>query len=194
MNKLLISATFIGLVGLTACSESEIDLGASAGESLKDYDDLAALSEQIDDGQLAASDTTSRAGTATLTGAIGIGELGDDENLELVGDLSIDANFDTNAATGSATGFTVFNGDTDGVEGDVSGTLTMANGTINGADFDATMAGTLTEGGDDFEFDLLLDGGFYDNGGDLVVGGDVTGSMIDGDDVESVEGGFVAVE
>jgi hypothetical protein len=194
MNKLLISATFIGLVGLTACSESGSDLGASAGENLADYEDLAALSEQIDEGQLAASDTTSRAGTATFTGAIGLGELGDDGDLELVGDLSIDANFDANTATGSATGFTIFNGDTDGVEGDVGGTLTLDNGTINGTDFDATLAGTLTESGDNFDFDLLLDGGFYDNNGDLIVGGDVIGTMDDGGTIESVEGGFVAVE
>jgi len=202
MNKLVISAATISLLGLAACSGGGSDGGAgvgndqeaSAGESFSDYDDIVDLSEQIDAGNLAAVDTTSRAGTATLTGAIGIGNLSDEENLELIGDLSVDANFDSDTATGSATGFTLFNGDTGDVESDVTGALTMGNGTISGADFDATMAGTLTESGEDFDLDLALDGGFYDDGGELVLGGDVAGTILDGEGVENVEGGFAAVE
>ncbi|WP_375280246.1 hypothetical protein [Pseudooctadecabacter sp.] len=41
-----------------------------------------------------------------------------------------------------------------------------------------------------------MDGGFYDNDGDLAVAGEVTGSMLDVSDggTDDVDGGFVATE
>ena len=210
MNKNLILALLgSAALAISACSNGSGGgsdggggsggLGASAGESLTDYDDLSDLLDEITDDNLTDVDTTARTGTATLTGALGIGDLGDDEDLTLIGDLTINANFDTDTATGSATGFTLFNEDTDEVDrnGDVTETLTMSNGTISGTDFDADMDGTLTNAGDDFAVDLEMDGGFYDNGGDLVVGGEVTGTIVEvgsGDVPENVEGGFVATE
>lgn len=179
------------IFALTACGSGEDSpFGASTGESLTDYDAADALLTDILDGNLTATDTTSRTGAVTMTGAVGVGELGDDENLTVIGDLVIEADFDTDTATGEATGFTLFDDDTDGVESDIGGTLTLTGGTISGTDFDANLDGTLTEYEDSFGVALILDGTFADNGGDLVVGGDVTGT-IDGDDVN---GGFVASE
>lgn len=185
------------LFGLAACGSSGdgADLGASAGESLTDYDGLDALLTDIENGALTAEDTSARTGSVSLTGAVAVDELGDDENLTLVGDLSMSANFDTDTASGTADGFTLFNDDTDAVESNVTGTLTMSGGTISGTDFDATMSGTLGEGGDNFGVDVTLDGGFFDNGGDLVVGGDLTGTITDADGgIDVVDGAFVASE
>jgi len=184
------------LMSMAACSSSsDGGLGASAGENIADYDDLDAILVDIENGALAAEDTSARTGVATMDGAIGLSDLGEDGDLTLVGDMTIAANFDTDIATGSADGFTVFNEDSGNVDSDVGGTLTMEGGTISGSDFDATMNGTLTENGDRFDLALTLDGGFYDNGGDLVVGGDVNGTITDADgDVETSTGGFIATE
>lgn len=162
---------------------------------MTDYDELADLSDDFDNGLLTAQDTSARTGTATLTGAVGIGELGDDGNLTAVGDLLISADFDTDTATGSADGWTLFDEDTDAVESDLAGSLTLSGGTISGSDFDADLNGTLTEGEEDFDLALTLDGGFFDNGGDLGVAGELTGTITDPDGFdEAASGGFAAVE
>ncbi|MEJ8561888.1 hypothetical protein QTO30_12145 [Yoonia sp. GPGPB17] len=199
-KSLFLALAGLSLLGLTACGSSGgsgggASLGDSAGESLTDYDDVDDLLTDIEDGTLAAEDTTARTGSVSMTGAVGVSDLGDDENLTLIGDLVVNANFDTDTATGSADGFTLFDEDTDAVDSDVTGSLTMSGGTINAADFDAMLSGTLTESGDDFDVALTLDGGFADNGGTLVVGGGVSGTITGPDAMpEDVEGGFAASE
>lgn len=184
----------LGTTGLTLAA-----CGSSGGDAAFDsFQDDIALSNAIEDGELAGVDTSTRTGTATMTGAIGIGDLGDDEELELIGELSVQADFDSDTASGSASNFGIYEEDTGRLaeDGQVSGSLTMSNGTISGQDFDADMNGRLTNAGDDFDLGLALDGKFYDRGGDLVVGGDVTGTITDVGslDVQNVEGGFVASE
>ena len=210
-----------GLFALTACSTSGGggsagggsggggsngsgggDLGASAGESLTDYADLETLLARIqnNDTSLTPEDTSTRTGSVSMTGAVGIEQLGETGNLTLVGDLAMTANFDTDTATGSATGFTLFNVDTEQVEADVTGTVPMSNGTISGTDFDANMNGNLsidggTYGGT-YGIAAALDGRFYDDNGRLVVGGAVTGNVTNPDStIDSIQqSGFVATE
>lgn len=192
----MIFMVFGSVLSLTACGSSEdTGLGASSGESLTDYDAIDAIYSDVEDGALTAEDTTARTGSATLNGAIGLSELGDEGTLTAIGDLVISADFDSDTATGSADGWTLFDEDTDAVESDLGGSLTMTSGTISGTDFDATMSGTLTENSDDFDLSLILDGGFFDNGGDLVVGGDVTGTITNPDgSSDPATGGFAATE
>lgn len=198
MNKsLFLALVGSSLLGLAACSGSggSVDLGASAGESPSDYDDLAALLTDIENGVLTPEDTSAQTGAVTMTGAVAVDELGEDANLTLVGDLVMTADFDTDTASGSADGFTLFNDTTDSVESDVTGALTMSGGTITGSAFDATMSGTLVNEGDDFGVDLTLDGSFYDNVGNLAVGGGLTGTIANPDGgIDAVAGAFVATE
>lgn len=196
MKRTMIFMVFGSVLSLTACGSSEdTGLGASSGESLTDYDAIDAIYSDVEDGALTAEDTTARTGSATLNGAIGLSELGDEGTLTAIGDLVISADFDSDTATGSADGWTLFDEDTDAVESDLGGSLTMTSGTISGTDFDATMSGTLTENSDDFDLSLILDGGFFDNGGDLVVGGDVTGTITNPDgSSDPATGGFAATE
>jgi hypothetical protein len=185
MNKSTISALALGLIVLAAC-------GGGADRDAQ-YVALLSLYEGIEDGNLPSVDVSSRAGQATLNGIVGVGNVGDDNELEVIGDLTIAADFDADVATGSASGFTLFNMETGAVENDVDGTLTMANGTISGTDFDGTLSGTLTDEGDDVNVALILDGGFYDHQGTLVVAGDLDATITESDGTTLIrEGGFLA--
>jgi hypothetical protein len=185
----------ISLLGLSACNSSGNGLDASAGENLADYDDLEDLLVEVENGNLAAEDTSARTGSVSMTGAVSMSMTDAAENLTLIGDLAMTADFDTDTASGTADGFTLFDDDTEEVESDLSGSLAMSGGTISGTDFDATMSGTLNESGDNFGVAMTLDGGFFDNGGVLVVGGDVAGTITDEDgNVDAAEGGFIASE
>lgn len=190
-----------GLLALTACSSSGggMSPGGSAGGNLADYASLQALLAQIQNDTLTPEDTGSRTGSVSMTGAIGVDGLGEAGNLTLIGDLAMTANFDTDTAAGSATGFTLFNSDTEQVEADVTGTLPMSNGTISGTDFDANMNGTLSIGSGvysgDYGMATVLDGRFYDDNGTLVVGGDVSATIDNPDNTtDTRQGGFAATE
>ena len=189
-------------LALSACGGSSDggsdDLGASQGETLDQYDDLRDLFDDTQDGTLSTEDTSTRTGQATLTGAVELNDVDDDANLDLVGDLSITADFDADTATGEATGFTVFDVDTGTVDSDVTGSLALSNAAISGTNFGADLGGTLGNLGDEFDVDLELTGEFYDNNGDLVVAGTAEGTISDAGSTPSaddaVSGGFVATE
>lgn len=203
MNKRFLWALMgASALALSACGGSSgggsDDLGASQGETSDQYDDLRDLFEDTQDGTLSTVDTSTRTGQATLTGAVELNDVGEDEDLDLIGDLSITADFDADTATGQATGFTLFDIDTGEAESDVSGSLALSNATISGTDFDADLGGTLENEGDDFDVQLGLDGQFYDNNGDLVVAGTADGTISDAGSTPSaddaVSGGFIATE
>lgn len=199
-----------GLFALTACSTSGGGgsagggsggggSGGSGGETLAGYADLEALLTRIQTNDLTPEDTSGRTGSVSMAGAIGVDGLGEAGNLTLIGDLAMTANFDTDTAAGSATGFTLFNSDTEQVEADVTGTLPMSNGTISGTDFDANMNGTLSIGSGvysgDYGMATVLDGRFYDDNGTLVVGGDVSATIDNPDNTtDTRQGGFAATE
>ena len=81
--------------------------------------------------------------------------------------------------TGTASDFGLYDGD-DNLESEIGGSLAI-DGTITGSTMSADATGTLTEGSDDFNVALTMDGTFYEDSADrLYVEGDV-GGTIDGE-------------
>ena len=183
------------LLGVAALSLAAC--GSSGTSDLAQFDDEQALFDAIDNGELAEVDTSTRTGTATLNGAVGVDVSNEEQEVEVVGNLTITADFDADTATGTASDFGAYDGDGNLLDGgDLGGSMDVTNGAISGTDFTADLDGTLVSEGDDFTFDLTMDGGFYDNDGDLAVAGEVTGTMLDvvEDVTDDVDGGFVATE
>ncbi|WP_139222545.1 hypothetical protein [Celeribacter halophilus] len=161
--------------------------GDSDGDLPENFEEIADLYEAAEAGELEEATEEMMSGTATLEGAIAFEDVGEDEDLEVIGDLTLSANFTTNEVTGSADSFEIYTDD-DEVEATLSGSLEV-DGDITGTTMTADLWGTLTDD-EDHDISMIMDGTFYDADGDLAVAGDVEGTIDD----EYHEGGFAAIE
>ena len=162
----------------------------TVAEALDTYEELQA---KIDSGALTAVSELPT-GSATMTGYLGVGDLGDDGDLTALGDMTLDVDFDGGSVTGSAENFALYNEDSYEKEEDVSGSLAIA-GSISGVTLDANATGTLTDAsGSTVDAALGMTGDFYDVDGTLTVLGDVDGTLTDDEGTFAVEGGFYAQE
>lgn len=174
-------------LALAACGGSSGG-GGSADVSLPaQFADLEAVVAAGEAGNLAEAPANMLAGTASLSGGFGVGDLGDDQNLELLGDMSLSADFDQGRLTGSAENFALYDQDSNEAVDDISGSLTIA-GNIAGATINADASGVLSDN-EDHAVEMAMDGSFYQYDGNLVAYGDTAGTI----DGEQYEGGFAAV-
>lgn len=171
---------------------SNAPISANALEST--LDSVGELNTAIADGTVAPP--VSPAGQASMTGIVAlpgalIGE-------EVIGNLTVNANFDSSTVTTEADGFAEFNtSDLDNIVPanslNITGGSMSGNGTIVGSTMTSSLDGTLIrdDGNITNVIDTTLLGSFYDNGGTMVVGGAVLGT-IDGAPFDN--GGFVVSE
>ena len=189
----LAAATFAA--SLSACSSTGTDgVGSDADIDLPDeFASLGDLLTQVDNGALSEAADSLMSGTVSMTGAIGISDVGDDE--EVIGDLALSVDFNDGSVSGSASGFDFY--DADGNQGDaIGGTLTVAGaaGSVSGASFGADVDGTLIDGSDNVTVDGAISGTFYDYNGDLATVGDFNALLTTPEGSENVTGGFAAIE
>ena len=188
MNKFLIALSAgAAVLSLSACLGSEDEEGAVIPA---EYASLETLYNAIDEGELEQASAALMTGSASMTGVVVISDIGESEDMQAVGDLSLTADFDSGTASGSATSFELYS-ENDGSAisgGALSGTLTVAGAVGNGG-MSADLDGTLSDD-EDHLVDMTMNGTFYDNAGDVAVQGDVSGTI----DGENHDGGFVATE
>jgi len=183
---------------LAACSSSSGgDGGGSDGEVdlPAEFSSLEDLLTQADAGSLSEADGSLMSGTVSMTGAIGVGDVGEDGNQEAIGDLALSVDFNDGSVSGSASGFDFY--DSAGNQGDaIGGTLTVAGaaGSITGAALTADVDGTLVDGTDNILLDGTISGTFYDYNGDLAATGDFDATITTPEGSEVLEGGFAAIE
>ncbi|SLN55011.1 hypothetical protein AQS8620_02411 [Aquimixticola soesokkakensis] len=185
------------IFALAACSAASLSLAACGGSSVGDlsevdlpdqYASLEGLVTAAENGDLATASETMMSGTANLSGALAISDIGDDEELEAIGDLSLTADFTGGTVTGTADNFGLYDEDTQALEEELSGSLAIS-GTTAGTSLTADAIGTVNDG-EDHSVDLDLSGTFYDYDGQLALYGDLEGTI----DSETYEGGFGAIE
>ncbi|RPE66979.1 hypothetical protein EDD53_1382 [Pacificibacter maritimus] len=163
-------------------------LGSGDTELPDNYEEAISLYEAVENEELEEASEELMSGTATLSGAIAISDLGEDEDLEAIGELTLTANFTTDEVIGTADNFALYEEDSSEVEASLTGSLDV-EGDISGTSMTADLEGTLTDN-EDHDVALTMDGTFYDADGALAVVGDVEGLIDD----EYVEGGFAAIE
>jgi hypothetical protein len=174
--------------------------GDNDGDLPENFEEIADLYDAAEDGELEEASEDMMSGEATLAGALVIFDVGEDdeEELEVIGDLTLDANFTTNEVTGGATNFGIYNEDEE-LEETIAGSLEV-EGEITGTTMTADFWGTLTDDEDHYvNMQTTEEGGtFYDADGDLAVVGDIEGTINDENEGASIddyyEGAFVAIE
>ncbi|MBU2867595.1 hypothetical protein [Pacificibacter marinus] len=182
MKLYTMAALAAATLPLAAC------LGSGDNELPDNYEEVISLYEAVENEELEEASEEMMSGTATLSGAIAISDLGEDEDLEAIGELTLTANFTTDEVTGTADNFALYDEDTSDLEASLTGSLDI-EGDITGTSMGAGLEGTLSDD-EDHEVSLSMYGTFYDSDGALAVVGEVDG-LIDG---EYVEGGFAAIE
>ncbi|MEP5151402.1 hypothetical protein [Planktotalea sp.] len=184
-EQLLIAPAAGAGVGSTITESTVVDVLAS-----RDAIATAIQSDSI------SAPTSAPTGTKKLDGFVGIG--GANDNEAVIGNLTIDANFDAGTVQATASDFAEFNVadpafpttiDTQGITG---GTLT-GSGTIDGTSMSSTLNGTITSSISDTVVDSTLDGVVLDNNGSLLVTGTVTGTTTNGAGTSAIEDGEFAV-
>ncbi|WP_417280536.1 hypothetical protein [Celeribacter sp.] len=173
---------------LAACGGSSVDGDMSEVDLPEKYDSLEGLVSAAESGQLEEASESMMSSTATMSGALAIGDIGEDENLEAIGDMTLTADFTGGTVTGTANNFALYDQDTQDIEDELTGSLAISGG-ITGTSLTADATGTLTDD-EAHNLDLDMIGTFYDYEGELALYGDVTGTI----DGEYHEGGFAAVE
>ncbi|MGD9919080.1 MAG: hypothetical protein AB7U46_13770 [Paenirhodobacter sp.] len=190
MNKTLLLASAAACMALAGCLGGGD--GGSGAQATETYDRIEA---GIDDGSITTvSDMPT--GQASMSGHIGVADVGEDGDLTAIGALALDVDFDGGTVTGSASDFGLYNSDSGNKTENITGTLDVA-GTLSGSTMTADASGELSDGETPSDVALTMTGDFYDDGGDLLVYGDVSGTIADaadGGDSQTVEGGFYAYE
>jgi hypothetical protein len=175
----------VASLSIAACGSSNSSV---ADVDLPDgFESVEGLVGSAESGSLDLATEEMMAGTASMSGVLGVGELGEDEDLELLGDLSMTADFTSGTYAGSADNFALYD-ESQAIEATLEGSLAVS-GTISGTSIMGFADGTLTDD-EDHEVLLDMDGSFYDYEGDLAAYGDTEGTI----DGEYVEGGFAAIE
>lgn len=188
MRFLAMAALSAASLSLAACGGSSVDGDMSEADLPEKYASLEDLVSKAENAELEEASENQMSGTATLSGAMAIGDVGEAEDLEAIGDMSLTADFTGGTVTGTADGFGLYNDDTQELEDELTGSLAIS-GTISGTTLAADASGTLTD--DEAHIvDMNMDGTFYDYEGELALYGDLEGT-VDGD---YYEGGFAAIE
>ena len=193
MTKLFKSAALLGAIALVAgCASNNNDDDNQATDFSEMSAAAVAMAENFVDLDTGASIAVERDdlpdnATAQYNGYVG-GTLGDDG---FIGELTLDVDFDpgdTGSITGSATGFQ------HEVDGAYTGTLTLNLGNIRpGQSLAGDLEGTLSNGGNDYATDILLDGSFFGGAPAEVptaVGGAAFGEV--GAGLDNFDGAFIA--
>lgn len=162
--------------------------GDNDSELPENFEEIADLYDAAEAGELEEASEEMMSGTATLAGAIAFEELGEDGELEAIGELALTADFTSNFVTGTADNFALYVTDTDEVEAGLSGSLDV-DGSISDTGMAADLWGTLTDD-EDHDINMTMLGTFYDADGDLAVAGEVYGWIDD----DEADGGFAAIE
>lgn len=187
MNKTLLLASAAACMALAGCFGGGGGGGGStAAQISQTYDDLG---EGISNGAITAVEDMPT-GEASMSGHIGFSD-NEDEGYAL-GALALDVDFGSGDVSGTAGNFAVYDAD-DNKQANISGTLAVAGG-VTGNTLSANATGTLSDGTDPADVALTMDGQFYDDDGDLLVYGDVGGTLTGSDYSDTVEGGFYAYE
>ncbi|MBU0641641.1 MAG: hypothetical protein KJ731_14330 [Alphaproteobacteria bacterium] len=187
MKLFTLAALSAASLSLAACGGSAVDGDMSDTDLPTKYDNLEGLVAGAEAGNLDPASEAMMAGTATLSGALAVTDLGDSGELEAIGDLSLTANFTGGTVTGTADNFALYDVHTQGVDMELTGSLSV-DGTISGTGMTADAAGTLNDG-EDHMVDLTMAGTFYEYEGELAVYGDIEGTIDD----EYAEGGYAAI-
>ena len=171
-----------GLVALAACDEVNLDYNRQAI-------DVATRLVAID--ALPPTETANLpSGTATYTGVAAFSydaplQTGGTTNFDLLSDISITADFQTNGISGSLSNFNA-------PDSAMSGTIDLTNGALAGNVLEADAIGTISDGTTDVDLDLTLLGGFRGEDGTAIFGAAAgTYATSDGQD-GTVFGGFGA--
>ncbi|MGJ8530434.1 hypothetical protein [Maritalea sp.] len=181
MKLYTMAALAVATLPLAACLGSE-------DSSLPDsYDEASDIYDAAENDELTEASDELMSGTATLSGAIGISDIGDDEDLEAIGELSLTADFTNGEVTGSAYSFGIYDGDGE-LDTSLTGSLDI-DGDISGTSMTADLTGTLSDD-EEHDIDMDMEGTFYEYDGALAVAGDLSGTIDD----EEYEGGFAALE
>lgn len=191
----LVAASFT--VSLSACSSTGTGEGGSDGDTdlPAEFSSLEDLLTQVESASLSEAGASLMSGNVSMTGAIGVGDVGADGNQEAIGDLALSVDFNDGSVSGTASGFDFY--DVNGNQGDaIGGTLTVAGaaGSITGTSISADVDGTLVDGSENVGVDGTISGTFYDYNGDLAAVGDFSALLTTSEGSENVEGGFAAIE
>lgn len=160
---------------------------------------LVAFDVALADGSIAAP-TTAPTGTAEMDGYVDME--GENEDEYVVGNLTVNADFDAGTVDVRATDFTEFDFTDENAPVAVStlgitgGTLT-GTGSINSTTITSSLDGTVNSTAlGDITVVSTMTGNVYDNGGELMVTGDINGttSVVGEDDGTIDDGFFYAVE
>lgn len=187
-------------VSMAACSstgggEDGGDGSTTTVDLPDEFSSLEDLLTKVDAGSLSEADNSLMSGTVSMSGAIGVADVGDAGDEEVIGNLSLSVDFNDGSVSGTATGFDVY--DANGTQGDaIGGTLTVAGaaGSITGTSINADVDGTLVDGPDNIGVDGTISGTFYNYNDDLAAAGDFNATLTTPDGSEDVEGGFAAIE
>lgn len=138
--------------------------------------------------------TTTPTGQATMAGYMGISNINpQDTSATAIGRLNMNVDFGAGTVTGSATDFGLYNGSPLTAQSGTTGSLNVA-GTVSGSGISAGATGTLSDGSSNSDFNLQLNGSFYDDAGTLTTVGDVSGTMTGGGSTNNVGGAFYATK
>jgi hypothetical protein len=143
--KILKVAVALGLAtSLSAClSDDVVDDGIDTAAALSLFERAA-----LDNDVLVDVDTLPS--SATMTGVIGAAITSDDFDLAFLGDMTVEADFENAAMTGTATNLGLYLIDSESgeavYENALDGELVMSNGVMinDGNEFTADLAGTLS--------------------------------------------------
>lgn len=170
-------------LSLTACN-----ISLPEETSNPRLDPVREVLKKAEAGELAGATNEMMSGTASLTGLFGVSNVDDDEELEAIADLSMNADFDNGTVTGNVTNPVIYNQETNKEVAKMAGTLDV-DGTITGSTMTASANGVWTDD-EDHTLDMDMSGSFYENEDKLVAYGDVSGTI----DGNSKDGNFIATE
>lgn len=193
---LKISIGLLAAASLSACSSSDpivakLSSAGGVGSGALDASTVKALGDamddiesKIDDGSLEAP-AVMPTGSATMDGYVAMDMPDGPETV--LGNLTVEADFDAGTVASSADGFSVwdFTGATPAsIDAGITGGSLAGTGTIDRTSMTSTLDGLITTDSGNAAVDTDLNGSLYDNNGSLLVVGDVTGTL-DGEVIEA---------
>ncbi|WP_406736568.1 hypothetical protein [Thioclava sp. GXIMD4215] len=165
---------------------------SEAATVMTQYDEAIAAVENGD-----ATVATDASGAVSMSGYMGFSIEEEEDEIDALGKLSMDVDFDNGTVSGTADNFALFDTSDEANPvkvSNVSGALTV-DGTVTSAAIDASATGHLSDGDGGADFDLTMTGNVYEQDDALMALGDVEGTFTTDEGVtETTGGGFVAYE
>lgn len=200
VKYLVLAGAAAALAGCGGSGGATLTTGPNYADLVTRADAAAVGIVDLDSGVVTSPSTAvPDSGTADYKGYVQ-GDLGGGE---LIGELSLTADFANAEITGTATNFqhsdrgayvgVLYMDDTHGVAGTI---VDPSSATTDAIEASGTLAGTLTNGGVDYSTSIFLDGNFV--GGDSVtdpsaIAGIATGT-VGAEDLGANTGGFIATQ